>query len=148
MSYRAGVVLPSVEVRFHNINVSSKIAVGGRALPTLPNSVMNFIEVMHAAILSSLQYVTLEFPYPHAQHPEAFDASTRALSHMTGIMLLKLHMSHVYGYSCVYIYLKAQTCISAYANLPRKCCLAALKLRQSSRLMLSYDAVLVTNVFM
>lgn len=43
-------MLPTVEVSFQNINVSSKIAVGSRALPTLPNSVRNFIEVMLALI--------------------------------------------------------------------------------------------------
>ena len=40
-------MLPTLEICFKDVNVSSKIAVGSRALPTLPNSVINFIEVRH-----------------------------------------------------------------------------------------------------
>ena len=41
---RVDVDLPTVKVRFKDINVSSEVSVGSRALPTLPNSVLNFGE--------------------------------------------------------------------------------------------------------
>ncbi|XP_019448177.1 PREDICTED: ABC transporter G family member 36-like [Lupinus angustifolius] len=41
---RVGIKLPTVEVRFHNLNVEADSYVGTRALPTLPNVALNIIE--------------------------------------------------------------------------------------------------------
>ncbi|CAM6083756.1 unnamed protein product [Calypogeia fissa] len=41
---RAGVTLPTVEVRYNNLNIEAKVQVGGRALPTLSNAALNAIE--------------------------------------------------------------------------------------------------------
>jgi hypothetical protein len=41
-----GIELPTVEVRFENLTIDARCHVGGRALPTLWNSVRNFFEVM------------------------------------------------------------------------------------------------------
>ncbi|CAL0332405.1 unnamed protein product [Lupinus luteus] len=41
---RVGIKLPTVEVRFHNLNVEADSYVGSRALPTLPNVALNIIE--------------------------------------------------------------------------------------------------------
>lgn len=40
-----GVEIPKIEVRFENLSVEGDVHVGSRALPTLPNSVINAIEV-------------------------------------------------------------------------------------------------------
>jgi hypothetical protein len=42
---RADVEPPSVEVRFHNLDIDGNVYVGSRALPTLLNSYRNAIEV-------------------------------------------------------------------------------------------------------
>lgn len=41
---RVGIQLPTVEVRFKHITVQAKCYVGTRALPTLVNTIRNFIE--------------------------------------------------------------------------------------------------------
>ncbi|KAL4188327.1 hypothetical protein AMTRI_Chr08g159510 [Amborella trichopoda] len=41
---RVGLVAPKVEVRFENLNVSANVHVGGRALPTLVNSIRDSVE--------------------------------------------------------------------------------------------------------
>ncbi|XP_044473463.1 ABC transporter G family member 34-like isoform X2 [Mangifera indica] len=41
---RVGVEIPKIEVRFENLSVEGDVHVGSRALPTLPNSVINAIE--------------------------------------------------------------------------------------------------------
>ncbi|XP_073114830.1 ABC transporter G family member 51 [Elaeis guineensis] len=42
---RVGLKVPKVEVRFQGLNVSAKVHTGGRALPTLPNYVLNAVEI-------------------------------------------------------------------------------------------------------
>ncbi len=42
---RVNVDLPTALIEFKDVNVSSQVSVGSRALPTLPNSVLNFGEV-------------------------------------------------------------------------------------------------------
>ncbi len=42
---RAGVDVPTVEVRADGLSVDSSVYVGGRAAPTLINAYRNFIEV-------------------------------------------------------------------------------------------------------
>ena len=42
---RAGIQIPSVEVRFQNLHVECNIVVGDRGLPTVMNSYRTFIEV-------------------------------------------------------------------------------------------------------
>ncbi len=37
--------MSAVEVRFENLSVDADVHVGGRALPTVLNSVLNFVEV-------------------------------------------------------------------------------------------------------
>lgn len=55
--FRVGIQLSKVEVRFENLAVTADVHVGGRALPTVLNSVRNFVEV------SSLCYhVRMVFP--------------------------------------------------------------------------------------
>ncbi|KAK7261777.1 hypothetical protein RIF29_28096 [Crotalaria pallida] len=41
---RVGIKLPTVEVRFRNLNVEANCYIGSRALPTLPNVALNVIE--------------------------------------------------------------------------------------------------------
>ena len=45
---RVGIELPTVEVRFENLTIDAQCYVGGRALPTLWNTVRNFVEVREA----------------------------------------------------------------------------------------------------
>ena len=42
---RAGVQVPTVEVRFDNISVNTSVYVGSRALPSVINSYRNIMEV-------------------------------------------------------------------------------------------------------
>lgn len=42
---RVGLEVPRVEVRFHNLSVSTEIHIGSRALPTLVNYVHDIAEV-------------------------------------------------------------------------------------------------------
>lgn len=44
--------MSAVEVRFQNLSVEADVHVGGRALPTVLNSVLNFVEV------SFIQFIT------------------------------------------------------------------------------------------
>lgn len=46
---RVGIELSKVEVRFENLTVEADVHVGGRALPTVLNSVRNFVEVRFCA---------------------------------------------------------------------------------------------------
>ena len=50
--YRAGIKVPSVEVRWQNLHVECNVVVGDRGLPTVMNSYRTFIEVI---LLNSLQ---------------------------------------------------------------------------------------------
>jgi hypothetical protein len=43
---RVGLELPTIEVRFKDINVEAQVYVGSRALPTLLNFFVNVIEVI------------------------------------------------------------------------------------------------------
>ena len=43
---RVGIKMSAVEVRFENLSVDADVHVGGRALPTVLNSVLNFVEVI------------------------------------------------------------------------------------------------------
>lgn len=45
-SCRVGIVLPKIEVRFLHLNITAKVHVGQRALPTLINYSLNFVEVL------------------------------------------------------------------------------------------------------
>ncbi|MCL7036322.1 hypothetical protein MKW94_007387 [Papaver nudicaule] len=47
---RAGIKLPEVEVRYNHLNIDTDVYVGGRAMPTLLNSIFNLIE----SVISSL----------------------------------------------------------------------------------------------
>lgn len=44
---RVGLAVPSVEVRFENLNVTANIQIGSRALPTLINFTRNAFEVIN-----------------------------------------------------------------------------------------------------
>lgn len=41
--------MSAVEVRFENLSVDADVHVGGRALPTVLNSALNFVEVCFSA---------------------------------------------------------------------------------------------------
>ena len=43
--YRVGIEVPTIEVRYERLTVEAEAYVGGRALPTLLNSVTNAVEV-------------------------------------------------------------------------------------------------------
>jgi hypothetical protein len=43
--YSANVEIPTVEVRYENLKVEGEVYVGARALPTLANTIINFLEV-------------------------------------------------------------------------------------------------------
>ncbi|KAM7522073.1 hypothetical protein LguiA_011975 [Lonicera macranthoides] len=47
---RAGIEIPSVEVRFENLNISAKVQIGSRALPTLLNFARNAIESIFTSL--------------------------------------------------------------------------------------------------
>ncbi|KAL0921025.1 hypothetical protein M5K25_008052 [Dendrobium thyrsiflorum] len=55
---KAGIQLPTVEVRFENINVEAKCHVGSRALPTLLNEIKNVAESMCALLGIRLSKMT------------------------------------------------------------------------------------------
>ncbi|KAL3694991.1 hypothetical protein R1sor_008642 [Riccia sorocarpa] len=42
---KVGLRLPTVEVRYENYSVEGETLTGGRALPTLPNALINSVEV-------------------------------------------------------------------------------------------------------
>ena len=42
---RVGIQLPTIEVRYENLTIDADCFVGGRALPTLKNAMLNFLEV-------------------------------------------------------------------------------------------------------
>ena len=42
---RVGIELPTVEVRFEDLSINAKCRVGRSALPTLWNTIYNFVEV-------------------------------------------------------------------------------------------------------
>ncbi|XP_057431805.1 ABC transporter G family member 36-like [Lotus japonicus] len=46
---KVGIRLPTVEVRFKNLTIEADSYVGGRALPTLPNSALNIVESLLGA---------------------------------------------------------------------------------------------------
>eukprot|EP00253_Pinus_taeda_P012447 PITA_12447 len=41
---RVGIILPEIEIRFEKLNISSRVYVGSRALPTLVNWTLNIVE--------------------------------------------------------------------------------------------------------
>lgn len=43
---RVGIELPTIEVRYENVSIDANCFVGGRALPTLKNATINFLEVL------------------------------------------------------------------------------------------------------
>lgn len=45
INYRVGLEVPKVEVKFENLNISTKVHVGSRALPSLTNYVNDITEV-------------------------------------------------------------------------------------------------------
>ena len=45
---RAGIKVPTVEVRWQNLHVECNVVVGDRGLPTVMNSYRTFIEVLCA----------------------------------------------------------------------------------------------------
>lgn len=44
--------MSAVEVRFQNLSVEADVHVGGRALPTVLNSVLNFVEVSFIGVIT------------------------------------------------------------------------------------------------
>ncbi len=42
---RVGIELPTIEVRYENLDIDADCFVGGRALPTLSNSFLNIVGV-------------------------------------------------------------------------------------------------------
>lgn len=42
---RVGIEMPKIEIRYEHLAVEGDVHVGSRALPTLINATMNFIEV-------------------------------------------------------------------------------------------------------
>jgi hypothetical protein len=42
---RVGIEIPTIEVRYEHLNIEAYAYVGGRALPTLLNSITNQVEV-------------------------------------------------------------------------------------------------------
>ena len=67
MLNRVGVEIPKIEVRFEHLSVEGDAYVGTRALPTLLNSTMNFIEVVCSVCpfvcLLPFCMVILDFPF-------------------------------------------------------------------------------------
>ena len=43
---RVGIELPTIEVRYENLNIEAEAYMGNRGLPTVINSTMNLIEVL------------------------------------------------------------------------------------------------------
>jgi hypothetical protein len=41
---RVGIKLPTIEVRYEKLSVDADVLVGGRALPTLKNASLNFLQ--------------------------------------------------------------------------------------------------------
>lgn len=48
MYHRVGIKLPTIEVRYEKLSVDADVFVGGRALPTLKNATLNFLQVLHS----------------------------------------------------------------------------------------------------
>ncbi|CAA7407935.1 unnamed protein product [Spirodela intermedia] len=47
---RVGIDLPTIEVRFEDLNITAEARVGGRALPTIYNSALNILELAASAL--------------------------------------------------------------------------------------------------
>ena len=64
---RVGVEIPKIEVRFEHLSIEGDAYVGTRALPTLLNFTMNFIEVVCSVcpfvFLLLFSMVILDFPF-------------------------------------------------------------------------------------
>ncbi|KAJ9546840.1 hypothetical protein OSB04_019383 [Centaurea solstitialis] len=56
---RVGVRLPTIEVRFEHLNVDAEAYVGGRALPTIVNFLVNILGVVLLTPLGSLSFLHL-----------------------------------------------------------------------------------------
>lgn len=52
--HRAGIQMPTVEVRFDDISVNTSVYVGSRALPSVINSYRNFVEARSAPLHHAL----------------------------------------------------------------------------------------------
>lgn len=69
---RVGIKMSAVEVRFENLSIDADVRVGGRALPTVFNTFLNFVEVgalctgmPSGGTRDSLCAVLLTEVYPH-----------------------------------------------------------------------------------
>jgi hypothetical protein len=51
---RVGIKLPTLQVRYENLSIDAKCLVGNRALPTLKNATLNFMEVHQPFFLGVL----------------------------------------------------------------------------------------------
>lgn len=40
-----GIDIPKIEIRYDHLNVQGEVHIGSRAIPTLPNAVINIAEV-------------------------------------------------------------------------------------------------------
>ena len=49
--YRVGLDLPTIEVRYEHLSIDAEAYVGGRALPTVFNFIVNILEVIDSDIL-------------------------------------------------------------------------------------------------
>ncbi|KAI9122317.1 hypothetical protein K1719_007006 [Acacia pycnantha] len=56
---RAGIKIPTIEVRFQNLKVEAEAHVGSRALPSFSNFIVNIFEATIFLIISSLSRMTL-----------------------------------------------------------------------------------------
>ena len=48
---RVGIDVPTIEVRYENLNIDAEAHVGNRGLPTVLNSTMNMIEVLQRQLI-------------------------------------------------------------------------------------------------
>ncbi len=61
---RVGIEMSRVEVRFEGLRVDADVFVGGRAMPTVLNSVRNFVEVLHYPFLITFIFTSDSFSTP------------------------------------------------------------------------------------
>lgn len=61
---RVGIQMSKVEVRFEDLRVDADVHVGGRAMPTVLNSVRNFVEVGVHALQAMMEPVNIKADAP------------------------------------------------------------------------------------
>lgn len=62
---RVGMELPTIQVRYEQLTVEAEVIAAGRALPTLWNAAINFLQVNYIITSCLFPDLALHIPIPH-----------------------------------------------------------------------------------